>query len=268
MRAWHKLTFRVALGISLSLALAGCGSTAASNAQTEQEVLPSQKSERKADAISDDTPQKSEGDNSDENSAEEDTEARQKAREADSIGAGEASSNDSSSKAVEPEAETITIGETKVTDDYELTILSAEWADEVYPDTSQTAGSYMYFADEEGKSYFLVKFSFRNLMSHFYDFQDHPVTTEQQFVFNDSYQFAAAVYDPEQAGLFTSGICYSVEPLDTRTYYIVASISDDIRNNMQSGQLSFNLKRITATDAEHYTVDDDYMGKYLVDVMQ
>lgn len=260
MRKSLELIGSAVCGIALSLSLIGCATSAGAPA-----------SSREADPIAEET----EESNKKKDSKQEESKEKP-AREADAIGGNDKEKsphdedsqkeNESEKASSSEKATTLSVGETKATEDYELTILSAEWADEVYPDTSQTSGSYMYFADEEGKSYYVVKLSFHNLMSGFYAFEDHPQTTEQQFTFNDKYQFAAAVYDPEVTGLFTSGICYGVEPLDTRTYYIVASVSDDIRNDMTSGQLSFKLRQITVTDAEHFNLEDGYIGNYLIDL--
>ena len=198
----------------------------------------------------------------------------QQEREADAIGSKDAdnskqdeeaeSSEDTEQAPEKPAFETLEVGETKSTDDFELTIESAEWTDEVYPDTSQAAGSYMYFADEEGSSYYLVKFSFHNLMGSFYEFQDTPATYQVVYIFNDKYQFPTKIYDPEVTGLFTSAICYSCEPLATNTYYVIASISDEIRNSMDSGKLAIQLKKIQLTDAEHYQVTNDYLLQCIV----
>ena len=160
-------------------------------------------------------------------------------------------------------ADVLRLGETKATDDYELTITSAGWQDEVYPNTD-SGQTYMYFADEDGKSYYVVEFTYKNLGDSFYQMKSIAggTTTEQSIKFNDKYAYGVDVYDPDVSSLFTSAITYSIEPFDTKRFYLIASVADEIRESFKCADLTWQFNKIETSDGENYTVLSDVAGNY------
>lgn len=151
------------------------------------------------------------------------------------------------------------------TDDYDLKITGVAIADKVYPDMEAVGNSsYSFFDDVDDHSYIVITFDFHNKMNTFYEF-DSPLKTCSQSLQilknGQSYEYFADVYDPEQHGLFTSKICYSIAPLETKTFCMVFNIPDEALDTDSYCSLYWKFHKIIA-DGDQYTVSDDLLGYY------
>ena len=197
----------VIAAVALCIGLAGCGadskSAASSSSAAEAESSASSDSSKSSEnvaKITDNTTKKT-----------------------------ESSSGSSSSSG----AKTFALGDTIATENYEITLSTAEWVDEIYP--PDTSGYYRYYEDEEGKTYLVVKGSYKNLWT---DYTEPHWATEATFVFNDKYNLKAQIEDIENGAMSTS---YAIDPMETCEIYIWTSVSDEMKDSMTKAELVWNI---------------------------
>jgi len=127
----------------------------------------------------------------------------------------------------------VAVGETFSTDNYEITLTSVEWVDEIYP--PDTSGYYRYYQNEENNTYLLVKGYYKNLWT---DFTEPHWATEAKFVFNDKYNIEAQIEDIQDGKMSSS---YAINPMETSEIYIWASVSDEMKDSTTTAKLIWNI---------------------------
>lgn len=120
-----------------------------------------------------------------------------------------------------------------VGDVMDITITGAEWSDSVLP--SDTSKSYTYYEDNENETYFIVH---GTITSHASDSFDIRWNSNSLILVNEKYTFSSTM---EFEDLDGRGFGESIKPLQTRSFIIYASVSDEVYNISESVQVNFEL---------------------------
>lgn len=127
------------------------------------------------------------------------------------------------------------LGEPVTNENYEFSLTSAEWVDEIYP--PDTSGYYRYYQDEEDKTYLLIKGTYKNLWS---DFTEPNWATSASIKVNDKYNVDAQIEVVQNGSMSVS---YAIDPLEESEIYLWASVSDEMKEAAESVKVVWNIPR-------------------------
>lgn len=155
------------------------------------------------------------------------------------------------SKAKAPK--TVSVGKEVKTDLYSFTVKSLDYKDEIYP--PDTSGYYGYYADKSGSSYLVAKIKFKNLAT---DYMVPGEAISANFVVGGN-NYSGNV-QLEAGSSF--GQSYGVNPKETVTMIIYASIPDEVKKskdttltiNMPNSIEMFKTYLSYVSDPVQYTV--------------
>lgn len=128
----------------------------------------------------------------------------------------------------------ISVGQEVTTEDWSFIVPVVEWRDEVYTLSDNMFGQYL--PDESGKSYYFMELDYKNLSGSPYRFNDF---IKVELKFNDKYTIPTQFYDP-YSSIFSQ--YFSCEVMVSTPGYMIASVSDDIRNNFTSCKIVLTMK--------------------------
>lgn len=229
--------FHIAVFVVLSVSLVGCGSqkqadstgnlssdtSSTSKESTASTITESSVSEQSASTQSDNTAKIEDKTSTKDDSSSETSKSEN------------AKSESSSSTTKSENVKVVNLGETIVTDNYEITLTSAEWLDEIYP--PDVSGFYRYYEDEDGKTYYLIKGTYKNKWS---DYTEPHWATEAKLTFNNKYNFDCQIEAIQDGKMSTS---YPINPMESCEIYIWASISDEIKDSTTATKLIWHIPR-------------------------
>lgn len=162
--------------------------------------------------------------------------------EGDSIVATISVSGDNLKVSLIPESQqttfkSVSLGEQIEGPDYTFTLTSVDWVKELYP--SDTSGRYNYYPEQPNKTYCVVHGTFKYTGGNSFSFRN----TSVSFSFNDKYNFSGtAEYEQYNAvGYAELNDFYSLEPFDEVQIALYASVADEVRNDLQSGIVTWKF---------------------------
>lgn len=132
------------------------------------------------------------------------------------------------------ETQNINVGEAIATDGYEFVLDGATWSEEIIP--PNTSGVYTYLQDDAGKTNFVITGTFKNLSSNTADVK---YGTVANIKINDKYEFDCVIAGSEIDG--TNLLRTNVDPLETINIYIFVSVSDSMKEEFSSAELTWGL---------------------------
>ena len=115
----------------------------------------------------------------------------------------------------------------------EFTIEDSLCTEELTP--ADTSGVYSYMADNEDEKYFCIYGTLKNLSGEEYDIED----IVSEICFNDKYTYTAHLKADDGDGDFYGNY---VKPLGSVTFYIYASVPDEVVNIYESCTVKFGFK--------------------------
>ena len=128
----------------------------------------------------------------------------------------------------------ISVGQEVTTEDWSFVIPTIEWRDEVYTLSDNMFGQYL--PDQDGTSFYFMELDYKNLSGSAYRFNDF---IKVELKFNDKYTIPAQFYDP-YSSVFSE--YFSCQVMTMTPGYMVAVVSDDIRNNFTSCKIVLTMK--------------------------
>lgn len=161
-----------------------------------------------------------------------------------SAGSGNSESKNSETKRV-------SIGDIVQDDNYEICLTSVEWKDEIYP--PDTSGYYRYYKDEDGKTYLLIKGTYKNLGT----VSTQPNwATKSKIVLNNKYNVDTQIEGIQNGSMSSS---YAIGPMETSDIYIWASVSDEMKDSSDVSLIWYipkgNLDRYYSAGGSHDTYE-------------
>lgn len=120
-----------------------------------------------------------------------------------------------------------------VGDIMDITITGAEWTDSILPpDTSKT---YSVYGDKENETYFVVHGTITSYASDSFNIRWN---SDSSFLINEKYTFSSTMEFVDSDG---RGFGEAIKPLQTRSFIIYSSVSDEVYNICESVQVNFEL---------------------------
>lgn len=160
----------------------------------------------------------------------------------------------------EPESEelefvTVNIGDKIENDFVSMTIEGGSISQELYPEDDGSHYFLSGFADQEDEQYFYIYGSLKNLAGSEYR-ADRMVVTMK---FNDKYEYRGQVEFDDGDGDFYG---YEIKPLKSATFYIMASIPDEVIEAYEKCEIKFAFNDEFEYD---YSSDfADYTNRYTI----
>ncbi len=151
----------------------------------------------------------------------------------------------------ETEENPISIGQTVTTDDYELTLESVEWTEEIREQISSNTSWCTKAADNGGEVFLAIKGTFKNLSANEYFIDGIEVTG----TVNDKYNLKGSVKSNK----------FTISPLSTESIYVVIPTSNEMRDAFQNGTVSLNVRETELQDTGGY-IKRDTIAKYVLAV--
>lgn len=151
----------------------------------------------------------------------------------------------------ETEETPISIGQTVTTDDYELTLESVEWTEEIREQISSNTSWCTKAADNGGEVFLAIKGTFKNLSANEYFIDGIEVTG----TVNNKYNLKGSVKSNK----------FTISPLSTESIYVVIPTSNEMRDAFQNGTVSLNVRETEPQDTGGY-VKRDTIAKYVLAV--
>ncbi len=151
----------------------------------------------------------------------------------------------------ETEETPISIGQTVTTDDYELTLESVEWTEEIREQISSNTSWCTKAADNGGEVFLAIKGTFKNLSANEYFIDGIEVTG----TVNDKYNLKGSVKSNK----------FTISPLSTESIYVVIPTSNEMRDAFQNGTVSLNVRETELQDTGGY-IKRDTIAKYVLAV--
>lgn len=142
-----------------------------------------------------------------------------------------------------PSATPVGLNETITTEKWTFTLTSAEWTKQLNP--PDTSSIYSYLSAEEGKSFLVVRGSFKNLSGNSYDLK---WGTDVECCFNDNYNFYGMATAADIGG--NDFYEYTVTPLETVNLYLVTNVPDDMKNSYSKAVLHWKMKSGTSSRSQ------------------
>lgn len=131
----------------------------------------------------------------------------------------------------------LTLGQTATNDNLELTINTIEWTDQLRSPTESNYGIYEHIDPKEGSSLLLISGTYKNLGAEGYA-PDSAANAEIKI--NDKYSLETDVeWALPDDNLFSRG---RIDPLVTANIYIYASVTDEMKSQMQSGVMTVTFR--------------------------
>lgn len=153
-------------------------------------------------------------------------------------------------EAVESSYKEIKIGQDIVCDKIvQFKIDSNQWVDTIVP--SNTSGPYMYKEDEDKKSYYLLKGKIKNLSNNNINIKFGMYGMAK---FNDSYNYTV---NSEVEDVDKNSFDSTIDPLEERTWYLYASVPDEVKNNFKNVEVKIAFK-----DSFSYVSSDSDCNKF------
>lgn len=142
-----------------------------------------------------------------------------------------------------------------VGDVMDITLTGAEWSDSVLP--SNTSSGYSYYEDKENETYFIVH---GTITSHANDSFNIDWSSDSHILVNGKYTFLALMAFEDLDG---RGFGDSIKPLQTRSFIIRASVSDEVYHISESVQVNFELPD-NEEQLHHFYDEDHSNGRYTI----
>lgn len=118
----------------------------------------------------------------------------------------------------------------------ELNLTTAMTGKEIKPENPK--GVYRYSSKQEGKTYFYVYGTIKNIGKENFEFADSMYV---EFVFDDNYTYNGSVKADEE-GSFSYIYAY-LDPLESEKIYFTVSVPDELIEKYQNVELKFGFKK-------------------------
>lgn len=141
----------------------------------------------------------------------------------------------------------ISLGQTVTTDDYELTLESVEWTEEIREQISSNTSWTASAANNGGEVFLAIKGTFKNLGSDAYAFSAIGVTG----TVNDKYKLEGSIKSNKS----------TVGPLSTESIYVVLPTSNEMKETFQIGMITLDVRATEPYGTSGYT-HGDTIAKY------
>ncbi|WP_294421037.1 hypothetical protein [uncultured Senegalimassilia sp.] len=154
----------------------------------------------------------------------------------------------------------LTLGQTATNDNLELTINTIEWTDQLRSPAESNYGIYEHIDPKEGSSLLLISGTYKNLGAEGYA-PDSAANAEIKI--NDKYSVETDVeWALPDDNLFSRG---RIDPLVTANIYIYASVTDEMKSQMETGTMTINFRSYKKTGDNTYSIGSDSIGKFKLD---
>lgn len=131
---------------------------------------------------------------------------------------------------------TANLNEQIKTDFVEITLDSSSSNKEIKPEKPKSF--YTYRKEQEGKTYFYVKGNIKNISGEQFEYADNMYV---KFKFDNNYSYDGSVAADEDGSL--SYIYAYLEPLEAETFYMYASIPNELIDSFQNVDVYFGFKK-------------------------
>ena len=139
-----------------------------------------------------------------------------------------------------------------VGDVMEITLTNSEWCDTLYP--SNTSGTYSYYENVDGETYFVVRGSLKSFASQSFDVD---YCSKAQLLINNKYKVPVWMELEELDGTSFYG---EVKPLQTLNMIMYSSVSDELYNVFEEAELDFSI--VSEDEYLVYFYDEEYPQEY------
>lgn len=161
-----------------------------------------------------------------------------------------ASSEAEPEKKSDSKVQEVAVGEAfSVKDRYDLSLVSAEWLDEIGVSTDYL--TWTLAENEEGSSYFVINGTVKNMAA-----QESSLGQglKAKIEVNDKFKFDANVVAAKADG---SGYDYEIGPMESRNLLIYVSVSDEIKAEFKKAKISLSVMKEEFNEDGERVVDSD-----------